>query len=73
MADYIVYSSHLKPSKNKGELPDISYIYISIDSNYGWHWSLTNERKKALIFYESQKKDADFIADCWGMKVKKLF
>lgn len=73
MADYIVYSSHLKPSKKKGELPDISYTFISIHSDYGWHWSLTQDRERALIFHEWQKKDAEFIADCWGMKVKELF
>lgn len=72
MASYIVRSSHLTPSKVKGELPDINHQYIAIDSAIGWHYSLTNDRERAYIFEEFELKDAEFIADCWGMQLKKL-
>jgi hypothetical protein len=72
MTDYIVYQSHLKPSKIRGNLPDVFCTYIANDSHIGWHYTITSEREDAYIFDESQKKDAEFIADCWGMKVEKL-
>lgn len=73
MTNYIVYSSHLKPSKIKGNLPDVFYTYIAIDSHIGWHYAITNERENAYVFDESEMKEAEFIADCWGMKIKELF
>lgn len=72
MADYIVCSSHLIPSKIKGNLPDIVHIYIADDSHIGWHYTITNERKKAYEFDELEMEFAKFIADCWRMKVEKL-
>lgn len=64
MAQFIVCSSHLKPSKVKGELPDISYTYIANDSHIGWHYTLTNEREQAYVFVESEMKEAEIIGDC---------
>ena len=72
MASYIVCSSRLKPSKVKGEFPDILYTYIANDSHIGWHYTLTTEREQAYVFDESEIKEAEFIADCWKMQIKEL-
>ncbi|MCC2250047.1 hypothetical protein JUJ52_08715 [Virgibacillus sp. AGTR] len=72
MSDYIVYSTHMKPSKIKGEFPDIFYEYIAVDSAIGFFYTLTNDRENAYIFDESQLEDARFIADCWRMKIKEV-
>jgi len=62
----------MKPSKNKGNLPDIIYTYISNDSDIGWHYTITHERENAYVFDESLMRYAEFIADCWGMRIKKI-
>ncbi|MGG3800438.1 hypothetical protein [Metabacillus fastidiosus] len=72
MARYIVRSSHMKPSKGKGDLPEIFYTYISIYSAIGWHYLITNDRELAYVFEEFEKEDAEFIAGCWGMQIKEL-
>lgn len=72
MAEYIVCSSYLKPSKKKGQLPDVGYIYIADDSAIGWHYTITNDHENAYVFDESEIDQAKFIADCWKMKIKKL-
>lgn len=72
MARYIVCSSHLKPSKVKGDFPEITYTYIASDSHIGWHYTVTNDRERAYMFDEAEMKDAKFIASCWGMQIKEL-
>lgn len=72
MTNYIIYSSHLKASKIKGELPDVSYTYIANDSHIGYHYTITNVREDAYIFDETEIKHAEFIAGAWSMKVKEL-
>ncbi|KMK77609.1 hypothetical protein [Alkalihalobacillus pseudalcaliphilus] len=72
MKEYIVRSSHLIPSKVKGELPEVVYNYIANDSSIGIHYTLTRERDYAYIFVDYEKKDAEFIAECWGMKLVEL-
>lgn len=72
MSRYIVCSIHIKPAAKKGQLPDISYSYIANESHIGWHYTLTNERENAYVFDEEEIKDAEFIANCWGMKIQKL-
>ncbi|KYC94388.1 hypothetical protein B4102_3609 [Heyndrickxia sporothermodurans] len=72
MTRYIVCSINLKPSKIKGSLPDVSYTFISVYSHIGHHYEITNDREDAYEFEEFELKEAEFIADCWGMEIKKL-
>jgi hypothetical protein len=71
VANYIVYSSGIKPPKIKGEFPDIIYNYIANDSTIGFHYRLTSKRDNAYEFDDTELNHAKFIADCWNMKVKK--
>lgn len=73
MAEYIVYSSDIKPSKNKGELPDVIYNYISNESLIGWHYTLTKQRENAYLFDETEYAKAQEIAELWNMRLKQLF
>ncbi|WP_416149475.1 hypothetical protein ACM26V_00300 [Salipaludibacillus sp. HK11] len=72
MEEFIVCQSYLKTSKIKGKWPDVVYSYISNDSDIGFHHTLTNDREKAYIFGESQLEIANFISECWEMKIVKL-
>lgn len=72
MARYIVCSSHMKPSKVKGELPDITHQYIASDSMINWHFTFTNNIENAYLFEEFEKEEAKEIALLWNMKVKDL-
>ncbi|MGN7183660.1 hypothetical protein [Cytobacillus kochii] len=72
MAQYVVCSSHMKPSKVEGDFPDIAYTYISNDSHIGWHYAITPDREQAYIFDESEIEKAQLIASCWRMQLKEL-
>lgn len=72
MSEYIVYSSDLKASEIKGQLPDIAHTYIANDSSIGWHYTVTDKRENAYVFIETQIEKAREIADLWDMKVKQL-
>ncbi len=72
MANYIVYTSGLVPSKKKGELPDVIQNYIADDSMIGYHYTITTKRDKAYEFEDTEIEHAKFIADCWNMKVKEI-
>ncbi len=72
MAEYIVYSSDIKPSKIKGEFPDIVYTYISNESLIGWHYTITNQMENAYLFDETDYDKAKEIAELWNMKLKQL-
>lgn len=72
MAQFVVCSSHMKPSKIKGELPDVVYQYIADDSHIGHHYTITNQRDKAYEFDGSEINEAKFIAECWRMRLKEI-
>jgi hypothetical protein len=72
MARYVVCSSHMKPSKTKGDLPDIIYQYIAFDSTINWHYTFTNDIENAYYFDEFEKDEAKEIASLWNMKVKEV-
>lgn len=72
MNQYVVYSIHTMPSKKKGELPNIIREYISLESDIGWHYSVTTFRARAYVFEEFELPFANEIADFWRMKVEKL-
>lgn len=72
MARYVVCSSHIKPSKIKGEFPDVIYQYIASDSMINWHFTFTKDIEKAYFFEEFEKEEAQEIALLWSMKVKEL-
>lgn len=72
MARYVIRSSHIKPSKVKGEFPDIIYQYIASDSMINWHFTFTNDIKNAYYFEEFEKDEAKEIAHLWNMRVKEV-
>ena len=72
MARYVVHYSQIKPSKVKGELPDIIYQYIANDSMIPWHYTFTTNIEKAYIFDDFEEDEAKEIAHLWDMRVKKL-
>lgn len=72
MSRYIVFETYLEKSSIKGDLPDLKYLFISNDSDIGYHYSLTNNIDNAYIFDEKQLDKAKFIAECWKMNIKKL-
>lgn len=72
MVRYVVCSSRTKPSKVKGEFPDIIYQYIASDSMANWHYTFTNDIKNAYYFEEFEKDEAKEIAHLWNMKVKEF-
>lgn len=72
MAQYVVYSSHMKASKVKGELPDIIYQYIANDSMIPWHYTFTRNIKDAYLFDDFEQDKSKEIAFLWNMKVKSL-
>ncbi|WP_059050012.1 hypothetical protein [Paenibacillus senegalimassiliensis] len=63
---YIAYIRHLKPVP--GQLPDVTYDYVSNESHIGWHMALTQDRSEAYVF------DADelLLVDQMGFKIKKI-
>lgn len=72
MVRYIIFQSHLKPSKLKRELPDIVYEYIGNDSSIGWHYTFTDVIEKAYIFDDFQHSLVKDIARLLNMKIKEL-
>lgn len=72
MTQYVVCSGHIKPSKIKGELPDIIYQYIASDSMINWHYTFTRDIEKAYCFEEFEKDEAKEIALLWNMELREL-
>jgi hypothetical protein len=72
MSRYVVYSSQMKASKVKGDLPDIIYQYIANDSMIPWHYTFTRNIKDAYNFEDFETDEAKETALLWNMKVKKL-
>lgn len=72
MARYVVFSSHMKPSKVKGEFPYIIYQYIANDSMIDWHYTFTRNIEDAYYFDEFELDKAKEIALLGDMKLKKL-
>lgn len=70
MSEYIVYSTHMKPVK--GGFPEIIRQYIAADSAIGVHYTVTKDKVNAYIFDDSELNDAQFIADCWNMKIEEV-
>lgn len=73
MVEYIVYSSDIKPSRIKGEFPEVIYSYISNESMIDWHYTLTKQRENAYLFDETEYVKAQEIAELWNMRIKQLF
>jgi hypothetical protein len=69
---YVVCSSHMRPSKIKGELPDVLYQYIGNDSMIPWHYTLTKNKEEAYLFDDFELNDAKEIASFWNMKLKDI-
>jgi len=72
MARYVVYQSYIKPSKIKGELPDVIYEYIANDSAIHWHYTFTKNIEKAYFFDDFEIDLVNEIAELWNMKLKQL-
>lgn len=70
--EYVIYESALKPSMNKGELPDIIYRYVSNTSLIGFHFDLTNDIKNAYRFDEDEKNEVKQYSHLLGMKYKTI-
>lgn len=73
--NYLIYQSHLTPSKVRGELPDVIYEFVANTSNIGWHYTFTRNRKDAFVFDgEAYTPDeVKEIAELLGMRMKELF
>ncbi|WP_342441258.1 hypothetical protein MHB65_18045 [Lysinibacillus sp. FSL K6-0075] len=72
MARYLVYQSYMKPSKIRGELPDITNEYVANDSDIRWHYTFTKDIENAYFFNDFEVDLAKEIAELWNMKLKQL-
>lgn len=71
---WVIYETHLVPSKIRGQLPDIVYEYIANTSDIGYHFDFTKERKCAYVFDNEAYTVGEVkeMADLLCMKILEL-
>lgn len=70
MGEYIICRKALRPSKVKGQLPDVISEYLAETSHPWWEHDFTRDRSKAFIF--PCREEASEIAELLNMEMEEV-